>query len=151
MQEARPHVQDKSAAARYNLARTPTKTPMKTCIIAEHDPWEIRLLRIYVERLGFRLVHAFDGQDTLRLACAEQPDVIVLDADLPGTPTGADLLAVLRMDRRTRAIPVIWFSWLDGATAAAETARPVSYLKKPATYETFETALAQAGVRAQFE
>ena len=67
----------------------------KTCIIAEHDPWEIRLLRIYVERLGFRLIQAFDGRDTLRLACAEQPDVIVLDADLPGTPAGADLLAAL--------------------------------------------------------
>lgn len=122
----------------------------KTCIIAEHDPWEIRLLRIYVERLGFRLVQAFDGRDTLRLACAEQPDVIVLDADLPGTPAGAELLAALKMDRRTRDIPVIWFSWLDGETSDAITASPNSYLKKPATYETFETALAQAGVREHF-
>ncbi len=124
---------------------------MKTCIIAEHDPWEIRLLRIYVERLSFRLVQAFDGRDTLRLACAEQPDVIVLDADLPGTPAGADLLAALKADHRTRDIPVIWFSWLDGAGADAVVARPSSYLKKPATYETFETALAQAGVREHHE
>lgn len=122
----------------------------KTCIIAEHDPWEIRLLRIYVERLGFRLIQAFDGQDTMRLASEEQPDVIVLDADLPGTPAGADLLAALKMDLRTSDIPVIWFSWLDGEIADAATASPNSYLKKPATYQTFETALAQAGVREHF-
>jgi len=122
----------------------------KTCIIAEHDPWEIRLLRIYVERLGFRLIHAFDGEDTMRLASAEQPDVIVLDADLPGTPAGVDLLAALKTDLRTCDIPVIWFSWLDGEIANTATASPNSYLKKPATYQTFEISLAQAGVREHF-
>ena len=121
---------------------------MKTCILAEHDPWEIRLLRIYVERLGYQLIQAFDGGDALRLARVEQPDVIILDADLPGTPAGADLLAALKQDQRTCEIPVVWFSWLDGETTGAAPASPVSHLKKPATYETFETALAQAGVGA---
>lgn len=121
---------------------------MKTCILAEHDPWEIRLLSIYAERLGYRLVQAFDGGDALRLARSEQPDVIVLDAALPGAPAGADLLAALRTDVRTRDIPVIWFSWLDTAAETAD-AGPNSYLKKPATYETLTLALAQAGVGAQ--
>jgi CheY-like chemotaxis protein len=122
-----------------------------TCIIAEHDPWEIRLLRMHLERLGFRPVQAFDGQDTLRLASAERPDVIVLDADLPGLPNGADLLHALKQDRRTRSIPVIWLSWQDGVNPDAGAASPNSYLKKPATYETFELALAQAGVRVEQE
>jgi CheY-like chemotaxis protein len=121
---------------------------MKTCILAEHDPWEIRLLRIYVERLGYQLVQAFDGGDALRLARAERPDVIILDADLPGTPAGVDLLAALKQDQRTCEIPVVWFSWPDGEAAGVA---PASRLKKPATYETFETALAQAGVGAQFK
>jgi len=119
---------------------------MKTCIIAEHDPWEIRLLRIYVERLGYRPLQAFDGGDVLRLARIEQPDVIILDADLPGAPASVDLLAALRADRRTGHIPVIWFSWRDGADEPAAALRPDGYLKKPPTYETFAAVLAQAGV-----
>lgn len=117
------------------------------CIIVEHDPWEIRLLRIYAERLGLRPIQAHDGGDALRLACAERPDVIVLDADLPGAPTGAELLAALKQDSRTRAIPVIWFSWAEDEGFAVAPVGPAGCLKKPATYETFETALTQAGVR----
>lgn len=120
---------------------------MKTCIIAEHDPWEIRLLRIHVERLGFRLIQAHDGGDALRLARSTQPAVIILDADLPGAPTGAELLAALKRDDRTRAIPVIWFSWAEGEGPNVTPLGAAGYLRKPATYETFETALAQAGVR----
>lgn len=36
----------------------------------------------------------------------------------------------------------------DGETTGAAPASPVSHLKKPATYETFETAPTQAGVGA---
>lgn len=118
-----------------------------TCIIAEHDPWEIRLLRVWVERLGFRLIQAHDGGDVLHLAGTEQPDVIILDADLPGVPASADLLAALKQDGRTRAIPIIWFSWVNDGGLSGAPISPASYLRKPASYETFERALAQAGVR----
>ena len=118
----------------------------KTCIIAEHDPWDIRLLRIYAERFGFRLCQAFDGTDVLRLAHTEQPDVIILDGELPGALRGAVLLQALKADHATRDIPVVLFSWFDdGMTFGLGVETPIR-LQKPATYKAFEAAMADAGI-----
>jgi CheY-like chemotaxis protein len=118
----------------------------QTCIIAEHDPWDIRLLRIYAERAGYRLQQAFDGADVLRLARAERPDVIVLDAELPGSPRVGDVLRALDADRLTRNIPIVLFSWFDEGMGSVPDVDPIIRLQKPATYEAFVAAMNDAGL-----
>jgi CheY-like chemotaxis protein len=121
----------------------------KTCIIAEHDPWDIRLLRMYVERLGLRLLQAFDGEDLLRLARAERPDVIVLDGELPGALRGGEVLRALKTDGVTSAIPVVLLSWFDDRRHDHAPLHAAGWLRKPVTYESFCAALAEAGVVLQ--
>lgn len=65
--------------------------------------------KVKLAKAFYEPILAADGASCLALARSEQPDLILLDlalADLPGT----ELLALLRSDPATRAIPVIAFA-----------------------------------------
>jgi DNA-binding response OmpR family regulator len=68
-----------------------------------------RLERILALRPGSRLLVAPDGETGLRLAVAERPDLVLLDLHLPDLP-GDEVLRELRLDARTRSIPVVVLS-----------------------------------------
>lgn len=76
-------------------------------ILLVDDDSDLReLVRLALEARGFRVVEAGDGEAGLRLAEAEAPDVIVLDAMMP-VLDGFATLKRLKERRRTRAIPVV--------------------------------------------
>lgn len=78
----------------------------KTVLIVE-DEVDIRELLEYVlEREGFGVLSAADGQIGLGLARRKGPDLILLDLMLPGLD-GLEVCRQLKHDRATRAIPVI--------------------------------------------
>ncbi|ADV60619.1 two component transcriptional regulator, winged helix family [Isosphaera pallida ATCC 43644] len=66
----------------------------------------VEVLAINLEREGFEVMTAFDGQDGLRQAQVKLPDLIVLDLMLPVKP-GLEVCRELRADSRTRDVPVI--------------------------------------------
>ncbi|KKU68416.1 MAG: Response regulator receiver, CheY-like protein [Parcubacteria group bacterium GW2011_GWA2_47_16] len=55
------------------------------------------------------LVNAVEGEEAIRLALSEQPDIILLDILLPGID-GFEILNRLKADPKTKAIPVILLS-----------------------------------------
>jgi CheY-like chemotaxis protein len=59
-----------------------------------------------LERRGFEVSLAVDGQDALDKAAAQMPDVILMDMDLP-VMTGWEATRNLRADPAIRNIPVI--------------------------------------------
>lgn len=63
-----------------------------------------RVLQAYLEREGFGVIIAHDGTEALRLARAEQPDLIILDLMLPGL-SGEALCRQLRSEGSR--VPVI--------------------------------------------
>lgn len=64
------------------------------------------------------------------------PSLIVVDAQLPGTPGGAALIRALKQDPGTRRIPVVALGADDGpnAIAAAYDAGANTYIVKPVTF-----------------
>jgi two-component system cell cycle response regulator DivK len=60
----------------------------------------------YLKFDGFSVVTASTAIEAIELAIAEQPDLILMDAGLPGM-TGWDAIAALKADERTRTIPVL--------------------------------------------
>ena len=60
----------------------------------------------YLEFSGFRVLTAPDAKSGLELADARQPDLILMDAGLPGM-SGWEACSNLKASPRTRAIPVI--------------------------------------------
>jgi CheY-like chemotaxis protein len=83
------------------------------------------ILDVYGEALvddGLRVWTARDGLEALQQARILQPDVIVLDFDMPGM-NGLEVTRRLKADPRTQAVPVILFTGedrkLDGDALAA--------------------------------
>jgi len=77
---------------------------MTTRILVVDDEVQIvRVLRGYLERAGFGVLTAHDGQEALRVARQEHPDLIVLDLMLPGMD-GLDVCRALRKDSN---VPII--------------------------------------------
>ena len=80
---------------------------MPELILVIEDEKEIRdLVRYNLEREGFRVAVAGDGEEGLRRLFASRPDALVLDLMLPGR-SGLEVLRELRGESSTRDLPVI--------------------------------------------
>jgi CheY-like chemotaxis protein len=83
-----------------------------------------------VGRRGFTTIAAVTGGEALQRAAEAQPDLILLDADLPGDGALA-VCARLRVDPPTKAIPVVvCCAWMGGADAALKGGATMN-LEKP--------------------
>ena len=72
-------------------------------LIVEDEPKIVRLARDYLERAGYRVLSTGDGREALLMARQEQPDMVVLDLNLPGM----DGLDVCRHLRKESDVPII--------------------------------------------
>jgi two-component system alkaline phosphatase synthesis response regulator PhoP len=75
----------------------------QTILVVDDEARIVKLVRDYLERAGFDVIAAPDGEMALRLARRQQPDLIVLDLMLPGV----DGLDVCRRLRRESGVPII--------------------------------------------
>lgn len=80
---------------------------------------------------GFEVLHAANGEDALRMAVADRPDLILLDIMLPGELNGLDVAKRLRAEGLTT--PIIVLSAVDRHQVGPEIdALDLSgYLEKP--------------------
>jgi two-component system alkaline phosphatase synthesis response regulator PhoP len=77
------------------------------CILAVEDEEDIReLIRFNLEKEGFMVECAATGEDALRSAAVNPPDLILLDLMLPGIG-GFDVCRALKREPRTAGVPVV--------------------------------------------
>jgi len=76
---------------------------IETILVVDDEPKIVKQARDYLERSRFRVVAAADGKTALAMARREQPDLIVLDLNLPEM----DGLEVCRALRRESDVPII--------------------------------------------
>jgi two-component system, OmpR family, alkaline phosphatase synthesis response regulator PhoP len=74
-----------------------------TILVVDDEPKIVRLAQDYLEKSGFRVISAGDGDSALAMTRHEKPDLIVLDLMLPGM----DGLDVCRAIRRHSDVPII--------------------------------------------
>ncbi len=80
---------------------------MSRLILIIEDEKEIRdLLALYLQKEGFILSFAIDGEEGLSKARSEKPALILLDILLPGRD-GLEILREIRADREIARTPVI--------------------------------------------
>jgi len=72
-------------------------------LVVDDEPKIVQLVRDYLERAGFAVSTARDGNEALMRARQERPDLIVLDLALPEL----DGLEVTRRLRRDSGVPII--------------------------------------------
>ncbi|MBP7694224.1 MAG: response regulator transcription factor [Anaerolineales bacterium] len=78
-------------------------------LVVDDEPKVARLARDYLEKNGFRVVTAADGQAALAMARREKPDLVILDLMLPGL----DGREVCRILRRESEVPIIMLTALS--------------------------------------
>jgi two-component system phosphate regulon response regulator PhoB len=71
------------------------------------------LIRYNLSREGFDVLSATSGEEALRLARVEQPDLIILDLMLPGVP-GMEVAKRLKHDAETEKIPIVMLTAKSG-------------------------------------
>ena len=85
-------------------------TPLRTLLYVEDNPVNLMLVEDIIERWpDIRLLSASDGNCGIEMARTCQPDIILMDINLPGI-SGIQALKLLREDPATAHIPVIALS-----------------------------------------
>jgi DNA-binding response OmpR family regulator len=79
-------------------------------VLVADDEEDIRSLMAFrLERAGYEVITAADGDEALRLATTRLPDLIVLDIMMPKA-TGLEVTRSIREQAATKDIPVILLS-----------------------------------------
>jgi two-component system, cell cycle response regulator DivK len=102
-----------------------------------------------LESAGHTVLSAADAEAGLTLARAEQPNLILMDIQLPGMD-GLEAVGLLKRDEATRAIPVIALTALamKGDEARIRAAGCDGYIAKPMAYQEFLDTIAAQLARA---
>jgi len=83
---------------------------LRTLLYVEDNPANLKLIeQLIARRPDMRLLSATDGTRGIQLARANQPEVILMDINLPGI-SGIEALRMLREDPETAHIPVVALS-----------------------------------------
>ena len=96
-----------------SAAGTATGIPA-SILVVDDDRRVVELMTIALNAYGYRVLQAADGEEALRVAAQERPDLVVLDVRLPKR-SGYEVCELLRQDPDDPDIPIIMVS------AAAET------------------------------
>lgn len=76
-------------------------------ILAVDDEKDIvELIAYNLEKEGYSVIRAYDGERALELVMTQNPDLLLLDLMLPGI-NGVDVCRRLRNDRRSANLPII--------------------------------------------
>lgn len=71
------------------------RAQMRALVVDDERPL-VAIVSSYLEREGFEVLAAYDGEQAVELARSERPDVIVLDLMMPNV-SGADVLEALAL------------------------------------------------------
>ncbi|WP_144822186.1 response regulator transcription factor [Marinobacter piscensis] len=112
-------------------------------LIVDDEEADRMLLSAYLQRYNCRLFYAVDGLEGIEKARALNPDLILMDSDMPRC-SGVDACRIITQDPNTSNTPVVFISGLTwpeqrirGLLAGA-----VDYINKPFDFDEVKLRLA---------
>ena len=116
---------------------------MARVLVVEDNSSNMTLATFLLESVGHTVLSATDAEAGLTIARDEQPELILMDIQLPGMD-GLQATALLKQDEATRAIPVIALTALamKGDEERIRAAGCDGYIAKPMNYREFLTTIA---------
>ena len=88
------------------MADEPKKSKI---LIVDDEPIIVKVVQSRLTAAGYDVIAAFDGQEGLDKARAENPDLIILDIMLPKMD-GYRVCSILKLDDHYKKIPIVMFS-----------------------------------------
>jgi len=106
--------------------------PGSLILVVDDDPGILRVVEFTLQRSGYEVRTAPNGQEALKVLRHTVPDVMVLDVVMPGL-SGFDLCHIVKRDERLKNVPVIFFTAQDSPKdfQAGMDSGAVIYLVKP--------------------
>ena len=118
------------AFIRTILSGRPFRATPKVLLI-DDDPTTRNLISHFLRKEDFIVEKAAGGSDGLARARSGRPDLLIVDAAVPGV-NGLELLSLLKKDPETAGIPVLMLSSLDEEEAVAQSLEEgANYILKP--------------------
>lgn len=107
-------------------------------LVIEDNEQNLYLLTFILEKNGFDVISAGNGQDGIDLACQKNPNLILLDIQLP-LMNGYEVARRLRLVEKIETIPIIAVTSyaMVGDREKALEAGCTGYIEKPINPETF--------------
>lgn len=117
---------------------------MAKVLVVEDNPANMKLAVLLLETAGHTVATAKDAEAGLILARDGQPDLILMDIQLPDMD-GLEATALLKGAEATRAIPVIALTALvmKGDEERIRAAGCDGYIAKPLSYREFLATIAE--------
>ena len=109
---------------------------MSSALVVEDDSANMKLTTLFLHSAGHSVLSAVDAETGLRVAHDEQPDLILMDIQLPGMD-GLVATAILKEDPDTARIPIVALSALamKADEERSQTAGCDAYIVKPLRYK----------------
>jgi CheY-like chemotaxis protein len=85
---------------------------MNEILVVDDDPDVVKSVRLILEKTGYPILSALNGDDALKAVEAERPVLIMLDLVMPGK-SGLEVCRILKSQPRSKNIPVIMFTRSD--------------------------------------
>ncbi len=81
-------------------------TAMKTVLIIEDNPDNMKLITFILSKHGYKTMEAVTGTEGINMALKAKPDLILLDIQLPDME-GTEVLKTIRHSEEDGSIPII--------------------------------------------
>ena len=119
-------------------------------LIVDDDPWILRMVSTLLEKRGYVIATAGDGEEGLMRADQQRPDLIITDVMMPKLD-GWALVRALRSRAELALVPVIFLTALGGEEDRIKGFRigADDYLSKPFRFEELDLRVANALKKAK--
>ncbi len=111
---------------------------MKRILVVEDNETNLYLTRFILEKHGYEVIDARDGDRGVSLAIQTKPDLIIMDIQLPGID-GLTATKRIRASDADGCVPIVALTSyaMAGDEAKALKAGCTGYIEKPIDPETF--------------
>ena len=125
-------------------------------LVVEDNPLNLKLVRDVLQVAGYHVIEAQSGEEGLRIAKEDPPDLVLMDLQLPGID-GTETLRRLREGTLGPDVPVVAVTALAMADDKERAARagfdgyvekPISVRALPGQIEAFLSGASEATVKA---
>jgi len=119
-------------------------------LVADDDAWILRMVATVLEKRGFSVETAVDGQEALESALARTPDLLITDVMMPHMD-GWALVRQLRSHPQLATLPVIFLTALSSEDDRIRGFRlgADDYVAKPFRFEELDLRVAKTLRRTQ--
>jgi twitching motility two-component system response regulator PilH len=124
----------------------------KTILVADDSPTIVEIMRFMLNSMGYEVEVAVDGIEAIERTYAVQPDLILLDIEMPKM-NGYQVCRLIKADRATNHIPVLILTSRDLASdrfwglATGADEYVVKDLEDESLFERIQDLLAESETR----